>query len=129
MESHGGMILTGENRRTRRKACPTATLSTTNPTWFDPDNNPDLHDERSGPNRLSHGILTYLLITLLLYWVRPTSLLSLKLVCAEVNLLGEVEGRLNSANSCNYSVWDIFFSHLLSKMYILNNVDNMMLAF
>jgi hypothetical protein len=30
--AHGGMILTGENRRTRRKTCPSATLSTTNPT-------------------------------------------------------------------------------------------------
>jgi hypothetical protein len=28
--AHGGMILTGENRRTRRKTCPSATLSTTN---------------------------------------------------------------------------------------------------
>jgi hypothetical protein len=28
--------LTGENRRTRRKTCPSATLSTTNPTWIDP---------------------------------------------------------------------------------------------
>jgi hypothetical protein len=27
MESHGGMILTGENRRTRRKTCPSATLT------------------------------------------------------------------------------------------------------
>jgi hypothetical protein len=30
--AHGGMILTGENRRPRRKTCPSATLSTTNPT-------------------------------------------------------------------------------------------------
>jgi hypothetical protein len=35
MESHGGMILTG-NRRTRRDTCPIATLSTTNPTFTDP---------------------------------------------------------------------------------------------
>jgi hypothetical protein len=33
--SNGGIILTGENRRTRRKTCPSATLSTTNPTWTD----------------------------------------------------------------------------------------------
>jgi hypothetical protein len=31
--SSGGMILTGENRRTRRKTCPSTTLFTTNPTW------------------------------------------------------------------------------------------------
>jgi hypothetical protein len=30
--THGGMILTGEKRRTRRKTCPSATLSTINPT-------------------------------------------------------------------------------------------------
>jgi hypothetical protein len=30
--SHGEMILTGENRNTRRKNCPSATLSTTNTT-------------------------------------------------------------------------------------------------
>jgi hypothetical protein len=33
--SSGGMILTGENRRTRRKSCPGATLCITNPTWTD----------------------------------------------------------------------------------------------
>jgi hypothetical protein len=30
------MKLTGKNRSTRRKTCPSATLSTTNPTWTDP---------------------------------------------------------------------------------------------
>jgi hypothetical protein len=30
------MKLTGENRSTRGKTCPSATLSTTNPTWTDP---------------------------------------------------------------------------------------------
>jgi hypothetical protein len=33
--SNGGMILTGENRSTRRKTYPTATLLTTRPTWAD----------------------------------------------------------------------------------------------
>jgi hypothetical protein len=32
VESHGGMILTEGNRRTRKKTYPSATLSTTNPT-------------------------------------------------------------------------------------------------
>jgi hypothetical protein len=36
LESDGGVTLTGENRRTRRKTCPSATLSTTNPTWIEP---------------------------------------------------------------------------------------------
>jgi ribosomal protein S15P/S13E len=47
--------LTGENRRTRRKTCPRATLSTTNPTWIDPDANPGLRGERPATNDLSHG--------------------------------------------------------------------------
>jgi hypothetical protein len=33
LESDGRMILRGENRRTRRKTCPSATLPATNPTW------------------------------------------------------------------------------------------------
>jgi hypothetical protein len=51
----GGMILTGENRRTRRKTCPSATLSSTNPTWIDPGANPGLRGERPATNDLSHG--------------------------------------------------------------------------
>jgi hypothetical protein len=35
MESHGGMILTGERQRNERKTCPIAILSTTNLTWTD----------------------------------------------------------------------------------------------
>lgn len=31
--SSSGMILSGENQRTQRKACPSVTLPTTNPTW------------------------------------------------------------------------------------------------
>jgi hypothetical protein len=37
------MELTGENRRTRGKTCPSATLSTTNPTWTDLGSNPGPH--------------------------------------------------------------------------------------
>jgi hypothetical protein len=33
------------------KTCPSATLSTTNPTWI----NPGLRGERPATNRLSHG--------------------------------------------------------------------------
>ena len=49
------MKLTGENRSTRGKTCPSATLSTTNPTWTDPGLNPDLRGERPATNRQSHG--------------------------------------------------------------------------
>jgi hypothetical protein len=55
LESDGGMILTGKNRRTRRKTCPSATLSTTNPTWIYPGANPGLRGERSTTNDLIHG--------------------------------------------------------------------------
>ena len=49
------MKLTGENRSSRGKTCPSATLSTTNPTWTDPGSNPGLRGERPATNRLSHG--------------------------------------------------------------------------
>jgi hypothetical protein len=37
---------------------PSATLSTTNPTWIDPGANPALRGERPATNRLSHGTAT-----------------------------------------------------------------------
>jgi hypothetical protein len=49
------MKLTGENRSTWGKTCPSATLPTTNRTWTDPGSNPGLRDERPATNRLSHG--------------------------------------------------------------------------
>jgi hypothetical protein len=36
------MKLTRENRSTRGKTYPSATLSTANPTWTDPESKPDL---------------------------------------------------------------------------------------
>jgi hypothetical protein len=55
LESQSRMILTGENWRTWRKTCPSATLSTTNPTWIDTGMNPGLRTERTVTNHLSHG--------------------------------------------------------------------------
>jgi hypothetical protein len=49
------MKLTGENRRTQGKTSPSATLSTTNPTWTDPGSNPGLRGGRPAANCLSHG--------------------------------------------------------------------------
>jgi hypothetical protein len=49
------MKLTGGNRSTRGKTCPSATLSTTNPTWTNPGSNPGLRGGRPAANRLSHG--------------------------------------------------------------------------
>jgi hypothetical protein len=53
------MRLTGENRSTRRKPCPSDTFSTTNPTWADPGSNPGLRGERPATNRLSLGTAIY----------------------------------------------------------------------
>jgi hypothetical protein len=53
--SNAGMKLTGENRSTRGKTCPSATLSTTNPTWTDLESNPFFRGEKPATNRLSHG--------------------------------------------------------------------------
>jgi hypothetical protein len=67
-------ILTEENRRTRRKTCPSATLSTTNPTWIDPGVNTGLRGERSATNDLSHvtapclGLSSYLSFAKLVKW-------------------------------------------------------------
>jgi hypothetical protein len=49
------MKMTGENRSTREKTCPSATLSTTDPTRTDPGSNPGLRGGRQATNRLSHG--------------------------------------------------------------------------
>jgi hypothetical protein len=49
------MKLTGENRNTWGKTRPSATLSTTHPTWTDPESNPGLRVGRSATNRLSHA--------------------------------------------------------------------------
>jgi hypothetical protein len=55
VESHGEMIVKGENRRTRIKTCLSGILSATNPIWTDPSANPGFCAERSATNRLSHG--------------------------------------------------------------------------
>jgi hypothetical protein len=49
------MKLTGENRNTRGETCPSATLSTTNPTWTDTGSNPGLRSGRPATNRLNRG--------------------------------------------------------------------------
>jgi hypothetical protein len=49
------MKLIGENRSTRGKTCPSATLSTTNPTWTDLGSNPGLRGRRPAANHMSHG--------------------------------------------------------------------------
>jgi hypothetical protein len=48
------MIFAGETE-VLGETLPSATLSTTNPTWIDPGANPGLRGERPATNRLSHG--------------------------------------------------------------------------
>jgi hypothetical protein len=50
--SSNGMILTGKNRSSWRKTCPSAILSTINPTWTDLG----IHGEKLATNRLSYGM-------------------------------------------------------------------------
>jgi hypothetical protein len=49
------MKLTRENPITRGNTCPSATLSTTNPTLTDPGSKTGLRGERTATNRLRHG--------------------------------------------------------------------------
>jgi hypothetical protein len=43
------MKLTGENRSTRGKTCPSVNFSTTNPTWTDPGSNLGLRGQPPEP--------------------------------------------------------------------------------
>jgi hypothetical protein len=57
--------------RTRRKICPSATLSTIYPTWIEPGANPGLRGDRPATNYLSHGTAALInLQALLLYLVQ-----------------------------------------------------------
>jgi hypothetical protein len=55
VESYDGMILTVEALITRRRNCPSATLSTTNPTWIEPGADPGLRGERPATNCLNRA--------------------------------------------------------------------------
>jgi hypothetical protein len=50
----GGIIFTGENRRALEKSIPSATSSTTNPTWTNLRANPSLCEGKVAANRLSY---------------------------------------------------------------------------
>jgi hypothetical protein len=60
--SCGAMTLTGENRRTRRKIWPSATSSTTSPTWTDLVERPRFRGENPATNRLSYGTAKTILL-------------------------------------------------------------------
>jgi hypothetical protein len=46
----------GKKRKAQRRTCPSATLSTTNPTWTDPGVNLGLRIEGLATNCLNHGM-------------------------------------------------------------------------
>jgi hypothetical protein len=56
MESWWNDTDRGKTEELGEKTCPSATLSTTNPTWTDPGKNPGLCGGRPETNRLSHGM-------------------------------------------------------------------------
>jgi hypothetical protein len=58
--SYGGMILAGENRRTQRKTCSTATSFYTNPTLTDPGANPGFYREMPATYSPCHGRPIYI---------------------------------------------------------------------
>jgi hypothetical protein len=53
----------GKTEKLGRKTCPSATLSTTNPTWTYSGANPVLRGERPATNHLSHGTARQFLLT------------------------------------------------------------------
>jgi hypothetical protein len=58
------------------KTCPSAALSTTNPTWIGPGSNPGLRGERPATNLLNHGTASTALTThlLLRYKINHTAI-------------------------------------------------------
>ena len=62
MWSISGMVMTGENRITRRRACPIASMSTTNRTRTDVQSTLGLRGERPVPNHLSQSLCSHLFI-------------------------------------------------------------------
>jgi hypothetical protein len=51
------------------KTCPSATLSITNPTWYDPGSNPGLRGGKPATNRLSYGKASNSHLTEIYLWL------------------------------------------------------------
>jgi hypothetical protein len=85
MESQGGVILTGENRRAQRNIYPSATLFTTNPTLTGPRVNLGLRNEMPATNLLSYGTDSeyYLIIIQFSSWIF-TFLITVEIVTTEL---------------------------------------------
>jgi hypothetical protein len=90
------MKMTGENRSTRGKTCPSATLSTTNPTSTDLGSNPGLRGARPAANRLSHGTAFGKLRN------HSSHRSSLTMVSKETPVTSNLDKRSRHRNSCNH---------------------------
>jgi hypothetical protein len=62
----GGMKIVQGKPKYSEKTCPSAILSTTNPTWPDPAANPGRRGGKPATNRLSYGAALPLLIVSIL---------------------------------------------------------------
>jgi hypothetical protein len=58
------------NPKDSEKTCPSATLSTTNPTWLDPGSNPGRRGGKPATNRLSYGAALKSLLNIKLFLTR-----------------------------------------------------------
>jgi hypothetical protein len=72
------------------KTCPSATLSTTNPTCPDPGSNPGRRGGKPTTNRLSYGAATTILSKILIAWCRNITglyTLSFSFIIAHLRIL------------------------------------------
>jgi hypothetical protein len=62
----GGMRIGWEEPKYSEKTCPSATTSTTDPTWPDRSSNPDCHGGKLATNCLSYGMTLVLMLQALI---------------------------------------------------------------
>jgi hypothetical protein len=93
----GGMILTGENRSTRRKPCRRATLSTTNSICTGLGSNLNFRCEKPATNRLSHCTAASTLPWELIY--RKNYIPIISFFAEECNLKYDVVSRNSTVQS------------------------------